>query len=564
MRDRTLLKGKLHRWFIRLSAFDFSIEHRKGTSHSLVDALSRAPTDDPQDLEPESVQLLDNSSSWSMVHGPHTENHPISNGNVFLPNEEVFIIQSNPITTELIKQHQQQQDFSSIRNITDHDGLKCVTIHGIRRVILPLDLRSMALEYFHNEYGHPGTNKVVQLLIEAKLWWPNFIKDTSLFIKACHTCQVVNSRNHPSFGLLRPLGPATMPLERVGFDTIDLGRSAIDTKAKYIQTFVDHHSRYLWAFATPSNTDDAIISCIKKVIDGSMVPKSVLSDQGRSFISKKLKRFLENNKIKHSFSSTFHPQTNGMVEKHNHTITTRLRKLMVDKPHLKWSTLLPTAVDQHNNTPHSVTGFAPAYLMANTLKDSQPVPQDQLNQAHALATERTTEFQKQKKLAYDKRRRDLVLEPGDLVLREVAHHHPSLKKLDPRFRGPYRIHSQVGSNTYRVQRFQDDSNPEIVHTSQLRRYIDVTPFLKQGENCDESQQSTVTKHALGPRSTVLVPEQVKTDSRSMVHGPQTRSRAAQPTMVHSPLNPISSPGASFPLISPRITRSMAGRHQLAP
>lgn len=338
MRDRTLLKGKLHRWFIRLSIFEFTIEHRKGSLHSLVDALSRDPASDTP---------IENLHS-----GPN-----------FMEHEEVYIINPNPLTESHIRAHQQQEDLSYVENGYDHGSLKCVLIKGVHRIIIPKALRTECLNYFHQEFGHPGTNKVVHLLIGSRFWWPNYIKDTANHIRSCHICQVVNSRNHQSFGLLQPLPPAAKPLDRIGFDTIELGRSAIDSKAKYIQTFVDHHSRFLWRFATPTNTDDAIITCFKKICDSHGTPKQVISDQGRSFISKKLKRFLDSHNIRHSFSSTYHPQTNGMVEKHNHTITTRLRKLKLEFPNLKWSSLLSKAIEQHNATPHSTTGFTPNHLI---------------------------------------------------------------------------------------------------------------------------------------------------------------------------------------------------------
>ena len=163
MRDQSMLKGKLHRWFIRLSSFDYTIEHRKGTQHSLVDALSRGP------VEPSSEDLD------TFHQGPQLS-----------AKEEVYVIAPNPVTEDLIRSEQQKEDLSYVKRIFEWNGLKCVMVHGVRRIIIPKVLRRISLQYFHENFGHPGTNKVIHLLLDSKYWWPNYIKDASTLIDHHH------------------------------------------------------------------------------------------------------------------------------------------------------------------------------------------------------------------------------------------------------------------------------------------------------------------------------------------------------------------------------------------
>lgn len=55
------------------------------------------------------------------------------------------------------------------------------------------------------------------------------------------------------------------------------------------------------------------------------VPQQLFSDMTAAFRYSKLKKFLQNYKIKQLLSATYHPQTNGKVEKINQSIVIRLK-----------------------------------------------------------------------------------------------------------------------------------------------------------------------------------------------------------------------------------------------
>jgi hypothetical protein len=55
------------------------------------------------------------------------------------------------------------------------------------------------------------------------------------------------------------------PMELVGMYTIVIGSAAHNTKSKYIQLVIDHHSRYVWAFATPTNTTQSSINILSTI-----------------------------------------------------------------------------------------------------------------------------------------------------------------------------------------------------------------------------------------------------------------------------------------------------------
>lgn len=436
-------KGKLHRWFIELSEFDYTIVHRKGKLNQHVDALSRAPSD----------------TEWSPV-SPSGQGLDTTN--------EVLLVAPNPITRQTIIENQSTFDISSIRHPIQKDGVWHVEVNGHLRVIVPPDLRQQILEHFHDDYGHPGTGKTL-LLLRNHFWWPNYTQDTSTYVKACQSCILVKSRNHPTAGPLVPLESPTQPFEIFGIDTIILGRSAASTAKKVIINFVDHFSRFVFAFACKDNSSATLINCLDTIIKATgKKPSCVVTDQGTNYVSKQFRRYLDDKSIKWKVSSSYHPQTNGMVEKMNHTLIVRLRIKCYNRKNLKWSSLLPDVVSELNATPHEVTKFSPEYLMYGTGQpcdfDGNRIP---LEEARTLAFQRTKAFQQQRKESYDRKHHPLILDPGDLVVVETAGNHPDLKKLDPRFNGQYEIVTKTGPNTYKLRDLVT-GNQQIFNSSRLR------------------------------------------------------------------------------------------------
>src|ERR1043166_9953503 len=56
-------------------------------------------------------------------------------------------------------------------------------------------------------------------------------------------------------------------------------------------------------------------------------PKVIQSEQGTHFVNKVVKELTEKFRIKHSLSSPYHPQTNGLVERFNCTLCEGLAKV---------------------------------------------------------------------------------------------------------------------------------------------------------------------------------------------------------------------------------------------
>ncbi|UYV66312.1 K02A2.6-like [Cordylochernes scorpioides] len=188
---------------------------------------------------------------------------------------------------------------------------------------------------------------------------------------------------------------------------------------------IDHHSRYIWASPTASNNSAAILNILRQLLYSGVPIKRILKDNWSNFQSRSFKNFMSENKIVHSFATPYPPQTCGMVEKANHTLLTRLRAVILEKPKQKWSTPVPFIVKTYNQTPHEVSKFSPKFLLYGIYESPSSADHPiTLEEARGLARENTRKAQIKRKNLHDDEHPDVEFPEGDQVFRTVAKHHP--------------------------------------------------------------------------------------------------------------------------------------------
>ncbi|XP_053213205.1 uncharacterized protein K02A2.6-like [Panonychus citri] len=346
-------KGRLYRWSIKLSTVSYELFHRAGRSQQHVDVLSRAP-----------ITLL--------------------------------------IDANEIKQHQSTADFTEIKQPFNINGIITVKTNGSTRAIIPPTLQDKVMHHFHDDHSHPGKIKTVKL-ITCFYWWPGMIPQIKSYVASYKTCQL-KQPHRPSIG--RMILPSTNHEtgELVGLDTIVMGPAAGSTHHKYIQVFIDHFSRDVWAFPTATNTSASIVTLVDKLVQSGVKIKTILTDCHKNFQSNVLKQCLKRNQIKHIYSTPYHPRRNGIVERINGTLMLKVQAALQDHPHCKWTTLLPKIVTDYNNTPHDITGYAPSYLFfGNDPSPTYSTATNNIQEARENARERTRKEQERRKQRHDEK-----------------------------------------------------------------------------------------------------------------------------------------------------------------
>ena len=138
------------------------------------------------------------------------------------------------------------------------------------------------------------------------------------YICRCLTCELFKPAKENTRAKLQPI-KSTKSFEIIEIDFI--GPLPETTNGnKYILSVVDHFSKYAITYATPKQDTQTVIECLTKLFAEFGVPSKILSDQGRMFVSKTFLDFCALWNAKKITSTSYHPQTQGLVERFNGTV----------------------------------------------------------------------------------------------------------------------------------------------------------------------------------------------------------------------------------------------------
>ncbi|CAG2233953.1 unnamed protein product [Mytilus edulis] len=335
-----------------------------------------------------------------------------------------------------------------------------------KQLCIPKVLRNDVLRSYHDSLaggGHLGVDKVHES-IRLKYWWPTIYADVETYVKTCNRCQMAK-RNYNKFN--PPLGtmPPVKRFERWQIDILGPLTKSPDGYS-YVLLLIDAFSR--WTEAFPLRTQGA--KEIARVIYDQIIcrygaPRILFSDRGRSFMSHIVNGLCEIFQITQHHTSSYHPQTNGLVERQNSTIAQTILTYCGKDQNL-WPIHLQSVMMAIRKSPASnTTEFSPYYMvfgqemklpfdialipkenLSQTTKDHIKEIQSNLEIVHEIAKENDKRHK-----AYDKERHDQKakipdFEAGDLVLKAINKVPVGVsRKLYDKFEGPYRI-QYVGQN----------------------------------------------------------------------------------------------------------------------
>ena len=213
-----------------------------------------------------------------------------------------------------------------------------------------------------------------------------------------------------------------------------------------VLVFQDHFTKHVLAYVTPDQT----AKTVAKFLYGGYIsifgaPARLLSDRGTSFTSSIIEELCKILGIQRLWTTPYHPQTNGLVERSHQMIMCMIGKLGEDKK-ANWPSHLAEIVHAYNATRSAVTRYSPHYLMfgrrprllvnfvfptvgsnnapmreASTRKVDTYVAsvRDWLRSAlREVQAQSTTEARRQKQY-YNRKIGTVNLKPGDLLLVKV-------------------------------------------------------------------------------------------------------------------------------------------------
>jgi len=212
-------------------------------------------------------------------------------------------------------------------------------------------------------FGHTITLNNIR---QNGLYWAKMTSDVHDFIASCPDC-IETRREIPIKE--RKVIIAKKPLERIQGDLISLTDEQIKAcgnRFKFILSCVDHFSKYKWIYPLEDKAAFTILQCLEGVFASFGNPTIFQTDNGKEFKNKLISAYMNKNKIKFIQGSVRHPQSQGLVERHNRELKDYLEKAfrnfqMNNDKNTEWKLHLEIEnfKARENNRYHTVTKYKP-------------------------------------------------------------------------------------------------------------------------------------------------------------------------------------------------------------
>lgn len=336
----SMVAGRVQRWAVFLSGYDFVLKHIEGKKNVTADCLSRAP---------------------------------------------IFIGEGNERKTDFsyincIQNDIKMFDMDIIVRETKEDKMLCKVIEYVKsewpkvvddllicykrkgnelyvesdclmwgtRIVIPEVLRGMILKELHST--HMGIVKM-KSLARSYVWWPGIDNDIERITKQCRFC--LESASNPPRSELHTWKWPEGPSIRIHIDFLQIGD-------KMFLIIHDAFSKWIDVKLMKNITSSETILSMMEYFATWGLPVILVSDNGPSLVSDEFELFLKGLGIFHVRTAPYHPASNGAAENAVKTFKKHFKLLVKEGFSLK--TALTRFLFSYRSTVHCTTGCTPADL----------------------------------------------------------------------------------------------------------------------------------------------------------------------------------------------------------
>jgi hypothetical protein len=289
-----------------ISEFTTDLRHTPGSDNVVADALSRPPPS--QGLPVLSIPQL---SPPSDPPPPPQDAQPIDFLDLSFAQPACPDVQSMLVSPSLSVVSRKYGAADVLGDVST----------GVFRPLLPARFRSAAVLSLHNIH-HPGV-KATRRLVCASFCWPKMGLFVSALTRNCLHCQKAKVHRHVALQAAH----IPVPVFRFSHVHVDLvGPLPRSSGFAYLFTIVDRTTRWPEAVPLASTTAaDCAAALLQGWIQRFGVPGTITSDRGPQFTSSLWAALCSLLSIKHTQTTAYHPQSNGLVERFHRRLKDALR-----------------------------------------------------------------------------------------------------------------------------------------------------------------------------------------------------------------------------------------------
>ena len=194
-------------------------------------------------------------------------------------------------------------------------------LHKQDLIVLPQLYQTEVLFRSYDQMGHQGIDKVQQRILH-RFDWPVLRKSCERWVNACLACLQVKDPRKTKFPLKSVDSSEFNEVVQIDHQKI----CKTDSGYNQILVIIDQFTKL--AESVPCQTASAEETCdhlITHWISRYGCPMTFQSDNGKAFVGDLTKELMKRSHIAQAHSTTYHPQTNRVVESQNRMLVNMLR-----------------------------------------------------------------------------------------------------------------------------------------------------------------------------------------------------------------------------------------------
>jgi len=335
------------RWLELMQEFDYELIYKPGTTNRVADPLSRRQ----HELNHISVVNIPDTElekyKQRYIEDPYLKNLY----QFFLEQESLLVADRGHVPKEL---------HLKVKHYKLRNSLLYFCIHGLNfaRLVVPevQGLRNEILRQHHDIplASHTGYDRTYKL-IQRDYYWLNMSKDIREYVLTCDDCQWNKGSNHKAYGLLKPLPIPDrnweqisidyiirLPLTLDGFDAVMMCVDRLFKMAHFVAMHTDNNAEYVSKLY------------LENIFRLHGLPKVIVSDRDTKFTGHFWRALQKLLGTKLGISTSYHPQTDGQMERVNRTLEQMIRSYTNYRQN-NWKNLLPLVEFAYSNSWQTLT-----------------------------------------------------------------------------------------------------------------------------------------------------------------------------------------------------------------